>query len=210
MNLINYLNNNITLNENLKDDIQAITYQMNVKKGQMIINPKWDFTRKLAHKIYFFEKGIFRTFYIKENKKITYRFFDEDSFYCSIKSKFSNSKFSEFGLEALEDGSVSVFNYSEFLVLSSIYKQLELVNNNILSDSYADLQDILYCMKDLNASERYNEFIMQFPDITLRVPLGYIASYLGITQQTLSIIRSSKIKSSENKPRYIFSENINR
>ena len=43
------------------------------------------------------------------------------------------------------------------------------------------------------ARERYNYMLAEFPDISHRVPLGYIASYLGMTQETLSRIRSNDL-----------------
>jgi hypothetical protein len=50
----------------------------------------------------------------------------------------------------------------------------------------------LYSIQFQTALERYKSLIESQPDILLRAPLGHIASYLGITQQTLSVIRSLK------------------
>ena len=50
----------------------------------------------------------------------------------------------------------------------------------------------LYSIQFQTAQDRYKNLIDTYPDVLLRAPLGHIASYLGITQQTLSVIRSGK------------------
>ena len=50
----------------------------------------------------------------------------------------------------------------------------------------------LYAIQFQTAQDRYKKLLDTQPDILLRAPLGHIASYLGITQQTLSVIRSGK------------------
>ena len=53
-----------------------------------------------------------------------------------------------------------------------------------------NLSDRLYAIKFQTAQERYELLLKNYPQILLRVPLGHVASFLGITQQTLSVIRA--------------------
>lgn len=69
----------------------------------------------------------------------------------------------------------------------------DFVNDTIKKNVMA-LQDRIYANITLSAEERYNRFITQFPAITSRVPQHMIASYLGISAETLSRIRSQFTK----------------
>lgn len=62
----------------------------------------------------------------------------------------------------------------------------------LLISAIKNLTDKLYAIKFQTAQERYQLLLENYPQIILRVSLGHIASLLGITQQTLSVIRAGK------------------
>ena len=62
----------------------------------------------------------------------------------------------------------------------------------LLISAIKNLTDKLYAIKFQTAQERYQLLLENYPEIILRVSLGHIASLLGITQQTLSVIRAGK------------------
>lgn len=64
----------------------------------------------------------------------------------------------------------------------------------LLIDVIDIFSERLYAMQLQSAQDRYKSLIEKHPDILLRAPLGHIASYLGITQQRLSVIRAAKFR----------------
>ena len=141
-----------------------------------------------SKKIFFFEKGFARTYYYKNGKDITQYFYKENDSFAPIESIFHNRP-SHYGLELLEDSVIYSIKYpsiAKYLNGSiEVNKLFRMITVTQLA-FYDRLESILFH----SARERYERLLRDHPDILLRAPLGHIASYLGITQQTLSVIRA--------------------
>ncbi|UZJ63230.1 hypothetical protein OKW96_11945 [Sphingobacterium sp. KU25419] len=77
--------------------------------------------------------------------------------------------------------------------LSHLYQQhleFNVIGRYLTEQYYIESESKANALRMLSAKERYHELILRKPQILRRVPLGYIASYLGITQSTLSRIRA--------------------
>jgi CRP-like cAMP-binding protein len=81
-------------------------------------------------------------------------------------------------------------DYPKLELLFDKYPMVERLARLMTIDTYLKTEDRIKKMLFLTPEERYISLLESFPDIILRVPLGYIASYLGITQETLSRIRT--------------------
>lgn len=97
-----------------------------------------------------------------------------------------------FGLEALETCRVRVAEFVQVEAIINNYPKLERFMRMLLISFLKNLSDRLYAIKFQTAQERYELLLKNYPQILLRVPLGHVASFLGITQQTLSVIRAGK------------------
>lgn len=145
---------------------------------------------QISNKIYFIEKGIARTFYYKDGKDITYWIASENNFVGSMTSYFMQVPSNKL-VETIDDCILCEF---EFKKLETLFK-----TNHDLAD--AGRLFAIYGMSLLeqrfdnlhfnSAKERYDILMNKQPDIIQRVPLGMIASYLGVTQETLSRIRNN-------------------
>ena len=153
-------------------------------KGTVLIEP---FNN--SKKIFFFEEGLSRIFYLKEGKDITHAFFKENQFYNSIESTFLG-KHSPYGLELIENSKVATINYEKLEELKEKFPILEKIQNLLMVNALHYFSERLYAVQFQSAQDRYKIMMQNYPDILLRASLGHIASYLGITQQTLSVIRS--------------------
>lgn len=145
----------------------------------------------LSKKVYFVESGLLRSYYLKETKDITHLFFAENAVYMPIESIFYN-KPSPYGLEVLEKCTVYSLRYPEIEKYFDKYPPLEKMGRTLLVDALHSVSERLYIMQFQSAKDRYQSMLHNYPNILLRAPLGHIASYLGITQQTLSAIRAGK------------------
>lgn len=139
---------------------------------------------------YFIEKGITRSFWLVNGAEITTSFAAEGSIVFSMDELYYG-KISEEYVEALEH--VEAYSISINDLRRLFETNLEICNwgRIIHQDEYRRLHRSHKERLTLPARERYEEFKKQFPDVCRRVNLGYIASYLGITQSTLSRLRGN-------------------
>ena len=157
-----------------------------VNKGEVLFRPE-----SFSQKIIFIEKGLIRTYYLKDGKDITYLFLSENSFLTPIECVFFNRP-APYGWEALENCEIRVADYRDFELIFTEVPGMEKFIRLLLVNVLHTIAEKLYSIQFQTAQDRYKNLLDTQPDILLRAPLGHIASYLGITQQTLSVIRSGK------------------
>jgi len=146
---------------------------------------------KVARELFFVGKGVVRIGSVNDKgTEITHIFYNENHL-CSILQSFNDEVHTSAFIQACCD--VEVLSISKGRLLD-LYKQLPYLKE--LIDQLNQLNLIrkvnmrnTYLGED--AETQYRMFTMQHPDIALRVPLKDIASYLGITQQSLSRIRKN-------------------
>lgn len=146
---------------------------------------------KISNKIFFVEKGIARTFYYKDGKDITYWIAMENDFVGSMSSYFMREASNKI-VETIEDCQLWEFEFQKLENLFSTNKDLEKIGRLFASYGISLMEKRFDNLHFHTAKERYDLLITQQPDILLRMPLGMVATYLGITQETLSRIRSQK------------------
>lgn len=170
--LLQFLSNKLSFKELNKKDYL-------LKEGQVCRN------------IYFIESGLLRCFYIRNGMEVSSWFMKEHDVIISVES-FFNQKPSYESIQAIEN---CVVHYITFEQLQFAYKNFPEFNFTarlLIEKYYALSEQRLYAIRMQNATERY-EWLLQFhPELILRVPHKYIASYLGITAETLSKIRGEK------------------
>lgn len=139
--------------------------------------------------VYFICNGIVRIYYVKEDKEITTWFIKENMVFAATYTLLSRQKnFSNY--EALEDCNVLKIRYSVLEAYYKKYHALEHVGRKMVESYFSSFMKRSFDVMFLSAEERYQLFVKQHPDLLNRVPLRYVASYLGLTQETLSRLRS--------------------
>jgi len=148
---------------------------------------------RICYNIYFVKKGLLRCYYIKDDKEINSWFMKETDIIFSVES-FLNQVPSRENIQALEDSTLYFIEYEELQYLYHHCPEFNFVGR-VLTEKYYQLSEQrLYSLRMQRAIERYNFIMHHFPQIILRVPSKYIASYLGITEETLSRIRGFQSK----------------
>ncbi|WP_177199879.1 Crp/Fnr family transcriptional regulator [Flexibacter flexilis] len=143
----------------------------------------------VCNRLYFIDKGLARIFYYKDGKEITDWFGTEHTFISSIVGFFAH-KPSPHIVEILEDCKLVSIDSQELDKLYTQYHDLEKAGRLLAIDTVLRLQARIDAMHFESAKQRYEKLLEQHPTLLNRVSLGHIASYLGITQVTLSRIRS--------------------
>ncbi len=140
----------------------------------------------------FIQHGLLRAFYIKNDKDISSWFMKEGDVSLSIES-FYDQKVSYENIQALEDCVIYLLDYKE---LEHIYHEFPEFNfiGRVLTIKYHKLwAQQLYSLRMQSADERYQWLLTNHSELLLRVPAKYIASYLDITEVTLSKIKGKRL-----------------
>lgn len=144
---------------------------------------------EISRRFYFMESGMGRSYYLKEDgKDITQWFFGRGKFMASVDSFFQQSP-SLYFLETLEDSVLYSISKTEMDLLFSKYHKMEQLGRLTSIEMLTKVTNKLNAIQFQTAKQRYEYMLEEFPDISHRVSLGHIASYLGMTQETLSRIR---------------------
>lgn len=167
-----------------REALASIIKNIEMPKGYVLVRPD-----SICNHIYFIEKGLTRTFYIKDGKDVTDWISAENSFACSIVS-FLTRKPDIRGIELLEPSSLFAFQYDKLEHLYKQYHEIERLGRQLVSLGVIQMQQRFDDLHFSTATQRYQTLLEINPSFIQRVPLGMIASYLGITQETLSRIRS--------------------
>lgn len=145
-----------------------------------------------VNSLYFIEKGLIRMYYInRQGKDITFGFYAEQHF-VSIAESFFGQVPSRYYLELLENSVVYALGRNELLALIREFPEIMEIENYVLRYFLLKASERTIALQFQTAEERYYTLAESQPTILQRAPLGAIASYLGITQETLSRIRAKK------------------
>lgn len=156
------------------------------KKGEIVIREG-----QFSKKAYLIIEGCARAYYLKDGKDITDWFTFENQFMVSIVSFFSKEPSPHY-VEFVEDSIVFEFSKDTVDNLSNKHHDFERFIRKVVTETMLGLRQRLYTIQFNKAEERYRQLINIRPDITNRILLTHIASYLGITLETLSRIRNPK------------------
>lgn len=188
MNLSEYLKQEVQLSDDTLQLFDSLWKCEELPKGHQLLKEG-----SLSKKIIFIEKGLLRLYYIKDGKDISHHFFAEKSIYVPIENVFLNEPY-PYNLELLENSTIRTVNFTTIEKYLDEDVKLQRLVRHIAISVIKQLADHLHSLQFQSAQERYAILLKKHPNILLRSPLGHIASYLGITQQTLSVIRAEKAK----------------
>lgn len=142
--------------------------------------------------LYFINTGCLRSFYIdSKGSEHIYQIRMDNSWISDLQSFFSQSP-SKYNIEALEDSNLLRISHDGFEKLLTDIPRLERYFRILFQKAYVNTLKRLNSTMWETALDRYNEMLNENPEIFQRVPLIYIASYLGITPESLSRIRRQK------------------
>lgn len=144
---------------------------------------------KICRHLYFLEQGALRGFYTLEGKEITHWFAFENDFVTSFHS-FITQQPSVENLQLLEGSVLWSISKDKFTKLLDTHQEIERLLRIAYENYYIRLEERFVNAQFKTAAQRYESLLEESPHIIERVSLGQIASYLGISQETLSRIRS--------------------
>lgn len=184
MNIDTILDQIFPLSEHSKSVLKNLISEIDFPKDSIIIK-----AGKVEKTIYFIKKGIVRAFVPQENQDVTFWFGKEGDVVLPMKSYVGNDNNYE-NIQLLED---SVMYQLEIASLRELFEtDIHIANwgRKLAEKELVKTEELFISRQFRTASQRYLELLSEQPEILQRVQLGYIASFLGITQVSLSRIRA--------------------
>lgn len=182
--LTSLLTSNLDIDKESIDNLVAECKIMTVKKGEFLLQ-----AGQVCKHTFFVESGLLRQYSIdNKGKEHILQFAPENWFVTDRESVFFNQKSSYF-IQALENSSVLLLDEAFILRLSQKNNSFIEFNNKLLHNHIRHLQKRITQLLGATAEERYLDFIKIYPDLLLRVSQAMVASYLGITPESLSRVR---------------------
>ena len=132
-----------------------------------------------------------RTYFLKDGKEITEYFCSEGEWINSPRSLMQRME-DIYYIDALEDTDVFCLHISDLGFLFDNFPEMERYARLSMGSIFGHLMERITSLRFTSAKEKYEHFCQVYHDIYHRLPLGMVASYLGITQETLSRIRAEK------------------
>lgn len=169
-----------------KENLRSILERRELPKGYLLVRHD-----TVCDHIYFVEKGLTRTYYYKDGKDVSDWFSPENTFACSILNYLSR-KPDRRGIELLEDSCLIAVQYHKLEQLCIRHHDIETLVRHITSEGLTRMQNRFDSFIFETAEQRYRTFSSTCPSLLQTINLGHIASYLGITPETLSRIRSAR------------------
>ncbi len=187
MKLEEHISSLVKLDEPLLDAINREFLAVILPKNEVIFQ-----TGNVAKHIFYIEDGLARMFYSNEaGKDISYEFFPENNFLAPSES-FLEQKPSQYTVELLEDSHLRYISQDGLNRLLEEFPIVEKIKSHILANFLYQANRRIVALQFQNAQQRYETLEQTKGNILQRAPLGQIASYLGITQETLSRIRGKR------------------
>ena len=163
-----------------------LTKESNLKEGDYFIREG-----QISKHIAFIKSGIFRTYYhSSESEPVTYCFTFENTLITAYTSWIKQEPTLE-NMEALTDMELLLISKESVDLLLSQYPNWVRFFKDIAEQEYINLERRIFLLQRESAEKRYNDLIENYPDYLNKIPLQYLASYLGVTQRHLSRIRKS-------------------
>lgn len=180
---LDYIGRYTSLSTALAQDLQGSLEVNAYAKGHILLNEG-----RVCHRLYFLENGTARTFYYRDGKDITSWIYPEQLPFTAWSSFLSGEPSFEY-IEILEDATVHSITSNQLESLYDNYPSLERFGRRLVEEQLHFLDQFYKGYLFMTAREKYDLLHSIFPDVTLRVNLGHIASFLGVSQETLSRIR---------------------
>ncbi len=174
------------MSDTLKCELTNRVTVVHFKKGELVHNAD-----TICTKSYFIQNGLIRTYFIKDGKEISEYFSSEEEWVNSPRS-FRQRQLDIYYIDAIENTDAFCLHVNDLVYLFDHFPEMERYARLSMGTVFGHFMDRITSLRFTTAKEKYAHFCETYQGIYHRIPLGMVASYLGITQETLSRIRAEK------------------
>ncbi|CEN33637.1 Crp/Fnr family transcriptional regulator [Capnocytophaga cynodegmi] len=181
--LLNAIQNYVPLSFKERELIKGLFSEISVSKNTHLLE-----AGNICKYLYFIKEGLFRHFIDDQ----TVHFSSENSFMCDLTS-FSTQTPSIKSFEALENSILFRISYNDLHEFCNKVQNGERFNRLVVEEAFNKTVLYIYALQKQTPTKRYETFLQQFKGLSQRIPQYYIASYIGVTPQSLSRIRRKMV-----------------
>lgn len=176
-----------TMTHDELDTLESILVPMKFAKGGMILKEG-----EICRNIYYIEHGLVRQFYFKNDKEVTEHLGVDHTIFMCIESLFKEEP-THLQVQAIEPTLLYALPKARLEEVALHNVNIQILYRKILEESLIISQVHADLLRFESAQSRYKRMCKMSPQVVLRAPLVYIASYLQMTPETLSRVRSSTL-----------------
>ncbi|BFO68278.1 Crp/Fnr family transcriptional regulator [Chryseobacterium sp. KCF3-3] len=184
-----YLTDKIHLSHEELMLIESVCILKKLKKRQYILHEGeiWKYNAFVC-------RGFLKTFSIDTNGKEHIMNFSPENYWTGDRESLLGGTPSKYNIDAIEDSEIILIKQEDFNMLCREIPALNDLVNKILQKSFVISQNRIHANISFSAEEKYQNFIQTYPMLVNRIPQHMIASYIGVTPETLTRIRKSNLK----------------
>ena len=179
-----------TMTHDELDILESVLVPLKFAKNEKILNEG-----ETCEQIYWIVKGLVRQYYFKNGKELTEYMATENSIMMSIESLFKEKPSNQI-IQALEPTIVYALPKKELEAVAMRSVNIQILYRKILEESLIISQQRADMLRFESAQDRYQKLVKSSPQLVLRAPLVYIASFLQMTPETLSRVRTAVLMNS--------------
>jgi CRP-like cAMP-binding protein len=183
---ISYLKNISPLTEESAIEFLSKCKAFQFSKGHYLVK-----SGQVCQYLYFVKSGIGKVYYLKEGKELIDWISDEGHLLTSVTSFLTHQPSKHF-VQLMENSELVGISYTDLEELFSKHHEMERLGRKLSIMALVQLQTRINSMQFESAKERYDNFLEYYPNCINRISLGDLASFLGMTQVTLSRVRALK------------------
>lgn len=176
-----------TMTHDELDILESVLVPMKFAKGELILKEG-----EVCTNIYWVAKGLVRQFYYKNDKELTEYLATENNICLSIESLFKE-KPTRLQIQALEPTIIYALPKAALEAVAMKSVNIQILYRKILEESLIFSQVHADMLRFESAPDRYAKLVKRSPQLVLRAPLVYVASYLQMTPETLSRVRTAAL-----------------
>ena len=184
-----YLQKNAQINDKQFDSLSKHLKTQKIKKHTTLLKPG-----EVCGHSFFVEKGLLRLFTIDDLGKEHVIQFAPENWIVSDRSSAYFNQSSDFYIDVVEDSEIVYLDKNFMETASEQDVNFRLFFDKLLHNHIRHIQRRVSLLLGATAEQRYMDFIKLYPDLMLRVPQWMIASYLGVTPESLSRVRKELAK----------------
>lgn len=143
---------------------------------------------RIADHAYYLDSGFALTYSFIKGEKQVDGFWLSGQIVCSSKSLFEQTPSNEY-IQLVKQSEVICISYKSIMNLLKIFPEANFIYRVVMNQYYEQVRERIRDMQLLDAADRYEKLLGRYPGIEQVIPQEYIASYLGITPQSLSRIK---------------------